>query len=226
MKRFALLLLLVTPPLWGQSVKLPAEVKVEPGTFGVVAAETDCKEVRWVVLDTGLSLIPPGLLKDSRSAVVMAGREGRYRLLAYGAKGDVPSEPVICTVVVGTPKPPDPPDPPSPNDPLYPSLKKGYDACTEGDKGVLVGTLSGLYSGMAAKVKTETYANWGVLFTDLEVQGRALGLGGKLTPLQTAIAAEFKTKFPSKASEPLTGAGKDLAATQFARVAKLLEALP
>lgn len=102
MKRLAFLLLatLAVPGL-GQSVKLPAEVKGDPGTIVVVKAQTDCTGLRWLPLDPGLSQIPPDLLKDSRTAVVMAGKPGRYRLLAYGALKDAASEPAVCTVVIG-----------------------------------------------------------------------------------------------------------------------------
>ena len=118
--------LLIAPTLWlalaasalGQSVKLPAEVQADQGTFAVVTAETECASLQWLALDPGLSMIPPALLKDSRSAVVMAGRAGRYRLLAYGARGDVPSAPAVCVVVVGeAPEPPDPPGPTPPDPP-------------------------------------------------------------------------------------------------------------
>lgn len=94
----------------GQSVKLPEEVRADPGTLAVVEAQTDCKELRWLPLDPGLSLIPSDLLKDSRKAVVMAGRAGRYRLLSYGALGDRASPPATCLVVVGD-TPPAPPGP-------------------------------------------------------------------------------------------------------------------
>lgn len=104
----------------GQSVKLPAEVKTEPGLFAVVRAETDCGSLQWVAMDTGLALLPPELLKDSRVAVVQAVKAGRYRLLAYGAKGDVASSPAICTVIVGDAPEPVPPVPPVPPDPPVP----------------------------------------------------------------------------------------------------------
>lgn len=117
MKRvFLLLLLVLAMPAWGQTVTLPAEVKAEPGTFAVVVAQTDCATLQWVNLDPGLSLIPPALLKDSRSAVVMAGRAGRYRLLAYGAKDNAASPPAVVVVVVGE-APPTPPVPPDPTPP-------------------------------------------------------------------------------------------------------------
>lgn len=106
MKRLGVFLFLVlTPIAWGQSVELPPTVQAEPGTFAIIPAKTDCGNLQWVVIDPGLSMIPPALLKDSKTAVVMSGKAGQYRLLAYGAKADVASPPAICTVIIGTAPP-------------------------------------------------------------------------------------------------------------------------
>lgn len=141
MRRALLLLLLLAAPCWSQKVELPAEVKAEPGTFAVVTATTDCKTLQWVSLDQGLSLIPPELLRDSKAAVVMAGRSGRYRLLAYGALGDAPSRPAITTVVVGE-VPPGPGPGPGPTPPPVPDGKYGilrisHDRASEVDRALL-----------------------------------------------------------------------------------------
>lgn len=115
-----LTLLLLALPLWGQSIKLPAEAKGEPGAFVKIPADTDGKEVRWYSPDKGLQVFPVELLKDSKTAVVTANAPGRYRLIAWTAKGDVPSDPAICVVVIGD-APPDPgPNPPKPPDPPVP----------------------------------------------------------------------------------------------------------
>jgi hypothetical protein len=95
--------------LCGQQLTLPPEVKGDPGTFIIVRAETDCPSLRWLPLDDGLSLIPPELLRDSRCAIVMAGKPGKYRLLCYGAKGDTPTSPAVTRVAVGHDAPPPPP---------------------------------------------------------------------------------------------------------------------
>ena len=120
------LILFLAATAQGQSLTLPAEVKGDPGTFLSVPAATDGKAVRWVSLDAGLNLFPVELLKDSRTAVV-SGPKGRYRLLAYTAKGDVPSAPAICVVVIGEsppvpPKPDPDPVPPKPDSPPPPPL--------------------------------------------------------------------------------------------------------
>lgn len=130
MKRLSplLLTLLLALPAWGQSVKLPAEVRGDPGSFVRVAADTDGSHVRWLALDSGLSVFPSDLLKDSKTTVVVAQKPGKYRVAAWTAKGDVPSDAAICTVVIGTPPDPGPgptpPDPPTPDPPAPISGKR------------------------------------------------------------------------------------------------------
>lgn len=121
MRRFSLLLALaLASPAWGQSIKLPEKVSGQPGDFVTVASEADGAEVRWVSLDAGLKLFPTSLLKDTKTAVVISTVPGKYRLLAYTAKGDKPSDPAICLVVIEGVVPPAPPVPPTPPDPTPP----------------------------------------------------------------------------------------------------------
>lgn len=108
-------LLLLLAPCAAPELKVPAEVKAEPAEFARVSAETTGKTVKWVSLDKGLALFPADLLKDSRTAVVIARNPGRYRLLAITANGDEISEPAMCVVVVGdAPVPPGPAPGPEP----------------------------------------------------------------------------------------------------------------
>lgn len=97
------------------ALDMPEQVKGEAGDFITVEAKTAGKVVRWVAIDPGLKLFPTHLLKDTKTAVV-SGARGRYRLLAYTAAGDEPSEPRVTTVVIGDapdvkPRPDDPPKP-------------------------------------------------------------------------------------------------------------------
>lgn len=121
--RIALITLLLWPAmLWGQAIKLPATVSGDPGAFIRVPSETAEKEVRWYAVDRGLQLFPVELLKDSKTAVVIANAKGRYRIIAWTAKGDIPSLHAECTVIIGDAPPvppgpdpgPKPPDPPTP----------------------------------------------------------------------------------------------------------------
>src|SRR5437762_12251327 len=78
-------------------VKLPAEIKAKPGRLLKLQAETGGKLVRWVVCSDDADLIPFG---DGKSAIFCAPSAGRYRILAWTAEGDVPSEAAVCLVVV------------------------------------------------------------------------------------------------------------------------------
>ena len=108
--RYLLCLLLLPTFAFGQKVTLPKEV-VADSPLVIVRAETDCTVLKWVVIDPGISLIPPDLLKDSKTAILVTSKPGRFRVLAYGALKDNASEPAICTIVVGNAPPPGP-DPP------------------------------------------------------------------------------------------------------------------
>ena len=99
-------------------VKLPAELKGEPGTFIRIPAETNGTAVRWYAVDAGLQIFPAELLRDTKTAVVVALTKGRYRVLAWTAVGGDPSEPAVCVVVIGDAPPVPPgPTPPGPNPP-------------------------------------------------------------------------------------------------------------
>lgn len=93
------------------SLTLPATVEGNAGEFLKVTADTNGDHVRWVSMDKGLAVFPGEMLKDSTSTVVLSTTGGQYRLLAYTALADVPSDPVICMVVVHGPQPPPAPIP-------------------------------------------------------------------------------------------------------------------
>lgn len=106
---FAAVVAQAAPPV----VTLPAEVTGEVSAFVVVKAkvEGDTKGVRYVALDSGLSIFPSDLLSDKNALVVVAGRPGRYKVLAYSGNADGPSEPAYTVLLIGTPDPPPGPAP-------------------------------------------------------------------------------------------------------------------
>jgi hypothetical protein len=219
--------------LWGQSVKLPVEVKGIRGAFVVVRAETDCASLKWLVLDSGLSLIPPDLLKDSKVAIIQASEDGRYRLLAYGAKGDSASEPSICTVVIGSPAPgpdpgpgpgPKPPPSPDPADPLFPALKVAFAAETDPAKKDLAGKLAEFYREAAATARRPDLNTWGALFKVMESVSVSVGLKGKLQACQLVFQPDLKA-ISGTANAAIDEAGKAKVAALFLRFASLMEAL-
>lgn len=108
------------PPVEELTLSLPAEVTGKVGSFIKVTAKTNGLHVRWKGLDDGLAVFPGEMLRDSRSTVVSAAEAGEYRLLAYTALADVPSDPEICLVKVTGPPKPTPPEPPKPTPPEPP----------------------------------------------------------------------------------------------------------
>jgi hypothetical protein len=109
MKHLLFLLLLASPAFAdGPTINLPASLTARPGRLVVVKATTNGKAVKWVSLSDEADLLP----YLDNSAIFNAATPGTYRILAYTALGDVPSEPAICTVTVGEPTPPIPPGPP------------------------------------------------------------------------------------------------------------------
>jgi len=105
---------------FGQSVVLPKEVQGDVGQFVTVKPTAlDGGGVEYMTLDPGLSIFPSSLLTDKSVLVFTSPKAGRYRVLAYTAKGDKPSPPSICTVVIGGSPNPDDPKPvdPKPDDP-------------------------------------------------------------------------------------------------------------
>jgi hypothetical protein len=225
--RSALLLLLLWPAVgWGQKVTLPKEVPGEPGAFVRVQADTDCGSLQWHALDPGLNLFPVELLKDTKTAVVTASRPGRYRLLAYGAKGDTASPPAVTVVVIGDAPPgPTPPDPtPGPiDDPLVKALQAAYDKETATDRAELKGKLAALYRSAAEVTGNATLATWGDLFAVVAAAAQSLGVSGKLPTLQAAVRDGALEKLPTERQRPLDADGRKVAAEAFRRAATALE---
>jgi hypothetical protein len=204
-------------------VSLPAELKGEPGVFVIVKAETDCATLRWLVLDAGLSLIPPELLKDSRTAVVMAGQAGRFRLLAFGAKGDLPTDPAVCTIIVGSIPPPVPPTPP-PSDPLSRGLLDAFHQEPAADQTKL-SLLLGLYRAAVQEVQTANQPTL-LAFKDATKQARISLIGEALPRVRAAITAELDHVLPRSPTVALTAENRKLCAETFARIVKALEGIP
>jgi hypothetical protein len=132
----------------GQTLELPNEVKGQVGQFLRVPAKTDGTIVQWYSLDPGLNVFPVDLLKDSKTAVIVGTKEGRFRLMAYTALKDTPSLPAVCVIVIGdapdpgpTPTPPGPtPPPPIPGDGLKVLIvTESGDKLTSAQQGIIFG---------------------------------------------------------------------------------------
>ena len=203
----------------GQQVTIPLEIHGQPGQFISIPSVTDCKSVQWVVLDAGLNLFPVELLRDTTTAVVSANSPGKFRVLAYAAKGDVASKPVITTVIIGDPPEPLPDETTSK---LTRELKSLYVSLSEDDKAGKVTKLSGLYASFASTVKGE----------EVQTAGELLGLCKEATArvLSPSDLREIRVRlqsemagFPTLPDEKLDDKIKKVISGKFMEISKALE---
>ena len=203
----------------GQQVTLPQEIYGQPGQFISIPSVTDCKSVQWVVLDAGLNLFPVELLRDTTTAVVSANNPGKYRVLAYAAKGDAASKPVITTVIIGDPPEPTPDETTSK---LQKELKSLYVSLSEDDKAGKVTKLSGLYASFASTVKGEEVQTAGELLgLCKEATGRVLS-PSDLREIRVRLQSEM-AGFPVDPDAKLDDKIKKVISGKFMEISKALE---
>lgn len=216
----------------GQSLKLPAEVRGSPGAFIVVRAETDGTKVKWFSLSAGLNVFPAELLADKKATVITANVPGRYKLMAWTAKGDEPSDPAIVDVVIGDvpPVPPVPPGPvpPVPPGPIDPLVKRIHDALladadSPADKKKYASTLGGFYVAMVGHVENKSILTIGDLLGDYrEVAASILPIGAIAATRKVCGAAVFALagEDPDK---PIDDADRAAFVALFKKIAASLE---
>ena len=214
--------------LAGQDLKLPAEVRGEVAAFVTVVAETTGKTVKFYPLDGGLSVFPAALLANPKATVVVAAKSGTYRLLAYTAAGDVPSDPQICRVVIGNGKPDDvkPPTPPPPQpdqDPLLESLVGIYGGLQEPNKQKHVKALADIYRRAAATV--DQFADLGTLYSSIRRTASEVVPADAIRPIRERIAVETIRQLGDQPQAQLTPALSSKAASYFSRLGFVLEEL-
>ena len=203
----------------GQQVTIPLEIHGQPGQFISIPSVTDCKSVQWVVLDAGLNLFPVELLRDTTTAVVSANSPGKFRVLAYAAKGDVASKPVITTVIIGDPPEPLPDETTSK---LTRELKSLYVSLSEDDKAGKVTKLSGLYASFASTVKGEEVQTAGELLgLCKEATARVLS-PSDLREIRVRLQSEM-SGFPTDADTKLDDKIKKVISGKFMEISRSLE---
>lgn len=206
--------------LAGQELKLPPEVKGEPAAFVSIVAETPGKVVRFVPLDSGLSVFPAALLSNPKATVVVASKAGRYRVLAYTAVGEIPSEPAVTTVVIGGGGPPDPLPPGPAEDPLARSLASIFGGLQEPGKAATVAALAKVYRA-ADPSNCATLGEFHGLLLNL-----AKGVANNLcAPIRERLAEHLTATLGDNPATVLDDAAKVRIKSEMARIASILEGL-
>lgn len=204
----------------GQLV-VPAEVRGEVAEFVTVIASTEGKVVRYVALDAGLQVFPSSLLANQRATVVTSARPGKYRLLAYTSVADVPTEPVITTVIIGSSTPPVPP----PIDTLAEALGGIYGGSQERDKAATLARLITLYRAAPATIRSPMITTTEQLYSALVAARKTAGIADTaLSPVRERIAVEW-TSVMGADDRALTPELRDAAITLAARIVAALETI-
>lgn len=214
-------MILMLALICGQKVELPAEIKGEVGSFIAVRPKTDGKLVRYYSLDSGLNSFPAELLSDPTATVVTAPKPGRYRLLAYTALGDRPSDPVIVTIVVGGAAPPTPPVP-TPGE-FERSLLDIYGALQDSDRDASRVALAKVYRACVTECMG-SYATAGDLYQALVKIASAVP-ATKLSTLRDRVGSEVAKIAPNDPTATITAAQRASVGDIYERTATLLESI-
>lgn len=213
--------------LFSQDITLPETIKGEPSVFIPITAVTKGEVVQFVPLDAGLSVFPANLLTDKKTTVVVAGKSGRYRVLAYTSINNMPSNPAITTLIVGNPGPdkpdkpdPDKPDKPDPDkpDPDKPNVKPDqefldavksiYGGLQEPDKAASVKKLVAIYQLGLKEIDNPTHKTTGELFSAVRTFAYKNLPQGKIEPIREMLADKTDTEVGTEINTSLDAATK------------------
>src|SRR5581483_2771839 len=127
----AAVLVVIVASLWGGTylinkytggdpdIALPSEMKADVGKLVKINANTSCKTVKWLVESDKANIIE---LESTKSAIFASSTSGTYKVYAWTAKGNKPSDAAVCVVTVGD----NPNPPPNPTDQFFIDLKNVY----------------------------------------------------------------------------------------------------
>ena len=204
---------------FNQSIILPENITGRPGSFIQVEAKTDCKVVEWVLLDSGLELFPVNLLANTKTAVVTSTTPGVYRLLAYGATGDIPSKPAIVTITIGTP--PEPAD----KSEICRRIETLFKADTDAEKITQAKAYAGVFRALAQAAADEKVKTAGELFKIGSLAATNVLTEKQITSIRDEIGGYLNSKLNTETAHLLTAEDRKKCASEFLTIAKILEAL-
>lgn len=214
------------------TIKIPSEITGKPGQFIEVKAETDGKVVRYFTFDQGLNIFPSALLSDKKATVCTATVPGKYRLLAYTAIGDNPSDPVMVTInIVGDVPAPVPPPvppapvPPAPTDPFTNAIQAIYGALQEPDASKNKDILADVYRQAATLAQDGRLRTIGELYLMIRQGSKKVLPESALITVRERISQELSSQLPIKADTELTPVIRGDCERMFSRVAAVLEAV-
>lgn len=195
------------------AVQLPATINAKPGRLVQIAAKTEQKVVRWFLsAPDDADMI---VMESTRSVIFSAVKPGSYRLVAYTAAGDVPSEPAICDIVVAI-------VPPKPDDSLALALAPLWGALQEPEQIKNKVALTEVYK--SANAFDPKLLDLGALNATLIASRRAKVPDDRLVAIRERIGQELAT-LGNDSSTLLTPELRAKAQGIFERIIAALETL-
>ncbi len=211
-------------------VDLPKEVKAKSGRMIRLVVKTNGKVVKWANPSDDCDLIE---FPDGKTAIFSAAIPGRYRVIAYTALGDIPSEPAVCTIIVGevptppVPPGPNPPTPPGPVDPLTAKLQKAFDADASelAKKHEWRKSLVGFFAAMADHAAKPDVKTLGDLLADYRAAIPTVLPDGAVTELRKVCGLEVAAIIGEDSSpdRELVAVFRQQLSDGFKRISKALE---
>lgn len=218
----------------GQSVELPATIRAQVGAFVLVKPVRleGGKAVRYFTPDENLSVFPSELLTDNTATVLVASKQGRYKVFAVTAAGDKISSVASTIIVVGDGVDPDP-QPPQPR----PPQPKPSDIKSDPIYQQLVGIVGGLSEPMQKEslAKLSTVYQEGAALSDcvdLQSLNQAMhnlsknaGMANKIMVVREKLSTVIESELGTDGSAALAGGLGDKARKLFTRISAVLKEL-
>lgn len=227
------LFLLLAPAALAQTVKVPPKLEGPAYRLLSLAVESDGKATRWIASD-GLDVFrefdpDPKVIRLR----LIAYQDGLYKIHFVTAKGDALSEFATTAVVIGKapdpgpgPKPPEPkPDPVEPTDPLFAKLKAAWLTEADPKKGEYRKALAEVWAAAAKEAQNSAYTTYGAWLQAVRNVSAKMLPATALTNVRRAIADYLNAAVTTDGEAAMTPDLRVLAATEAARVARMLEAL-
>lgn len=205
--------------LLGQNpaINLPKDLTVKPGRLLKIEATTQGKAIRWVNTSDDADLI---VSESGRWAIFSSTVPGVYKIFAWTAQGDIPSEASICAILVGDPNPI--PNPPLPEDALKTAIKAIYGADNSPNKKIWKDSLQAVYSEVAKAASDIDIRTAGELFSIARKSSQKILPANALQSIREKIANDLDSQLPTDPGEELTVEIRNKAAKLFNRYADIL----
>jgi|GEM_PF-507881 len=209
---FACLLALCAEP----SVTLPRDLTAKPGRLLKIEANTTGKSIRWVNVSEDADLI---VSESGKWAIFSATAPGKYRVFAWTAFQDIPSEAAVCTITV---EPSQPVPPPSPEDSLKAAVQAIYGADTNPQKSVHKDNLISSYGEFARTIRNPKWTTAGEFYKACRATISSLMRDEDLQAIREKFGEELNRRLPTDPGTLLTDTHRADAVSLFTRFAKLL----